>query len=305
MELKGEVAKEKARWDRRDRDFTPEGEEVTLEDPESKKSKEELVQENEHREPYNHRTKTLDFRGIRPTDVKNCPRVKLSGPRSQREEMELGTKHKVMLKNTKEYIRTLEEQPDNLTKSERRGLRKLKKRVDAGEIVIVQSDKSNRLCVMSVEAYRMMGTPHIQNDPEASWEEVSEAQQEIKGHLRAINCIFSAGEETNQERVWSAKELRSTTIPVLKMLAKDHKKVDADGLPPGRPVCGASFSINGEVSHYTVDVLGALAAADTTEEVCSSEELLAFVDEVVEKLDQSEEEVDMCIGSLDVKALYP
>lgn len=39
--------------------------------------------------------------------------------------------------------------------------------------------------------------------------------------------------------------------------------------------------------------------------VNSSEELLAFVDELVEEPAVMDEELDLCIGSLDVKALYP
>ena len=128
------------------------------------------------------------------------------------------------------------------------------------------------------------------------WEDVVEAQQEMKGHLRAMNHIFQAGAETNMEKVWAAKELKSTTIPMLKFLVKDHKPVDADGLPPGRPVCGASKAINGEASEYTADVLDALAASEPTQEVNSSEELLAFVDELVEELSKSNEELDLCIG---------
>ena len=45
----------------------------------------------------------------------------------------------------------------------------------------------------------------------------------MKAHTRAANCIFNTGEHTNKERTWAAKELRSTTIPVLKFLSKDHK----------------------------------------------------------------------------------
>ena len=63
INLNVEMAKTKARYDRSNRDFNTEGDEVT--EDENPRSKEEVLEENIHREKYNFDTKTIDFRGIR------------------------------------------------------------------------------------------------------------------------------------------------------------------------------------------------------------------------------------------------
>ena len=78
---------------------------------------------------------------------------------------------------------------------------------------------------------------------------------------------------------------------VVDILVKDHKQLDEDGPPSGRPICGASSTINGEASWYVADILNDLSASGQTDEVISSEKLM-------------EEVQNICIGSVDVKALY-
>ena len=46
-------------------------------------------------------------------------------------------------------------------------MRKLTKRVKAGEIVVIESDKSGKLCICSMEAYMAMGDAHAQKDRSA------------------------------------------------------------------------------------------------------------------------------------------
>ena len=113
---------------------------------------------------------------MRATDIKNNPRITLPKHRSAKEEVELGAKGEVVFREASNYMSSLQEQPENLTKSERRGLRKLLKRIKAGELVVLETDKSNKLCVMPMEMYKRMGIPHTQGDPEASWEEVIKAK---------------------------------------------------------------------------------------------------------------------------------
>ena len=157
-----------------------------------------------------------------------------------------------------------------------------------------------------MEVYRKMGMVHVEKDPVVTWEDVQQSQREIRGHLRCLNHVFQTGKDRNMDRVWAAKESKSTTIPVLSLLLKDHKGPDKNGNPSSRPVCGASSSMNGELSEWLADILDAVAAAEPTDEVISGEELLAYVDEVNQRLqEEGLPEQGLCVGSLDVKALYP
>ena len=195
IHLNTEMAKTKSRYDRMGRDFTPEGEEVTEEG--EKKTMEERVEDEEHREKFNYTKKTLDFRKLRPTDVKNCPKIKMPKARTTKEELELTSKQEMALRESRRYLREISSHPDNLTKSERRGINKLKKRVDAQEVVILQTDKSGKLCMMSLEMYLRIGEPHVKNDPIVDWEEVKDAQELMKAHLKMLKKIFSTGSKTN------------------------------------------------------------------------------------------------------------
>ena len=99
--------------------------------------------------------------------------------------------------------------------------------------------------------------------------------------------------------------MKSTTLPILSLLLKDHKKLEENGDPKSRPVCGASASMNGELSEWLADIID-VTSAEPSEEVISGEELLAHIDEMNERLQVSGlPEQGVTIGSLDVKALYP
>ena len=136
------------------------------------------------------------------------------------------------------------------------------------------------------------------------WGTVEETQRIIKGHLRALNLIFRPGQNTNSEdRVWQAKELRSTTIPVVSLLVKDHKELTETGEPQVRPVCGVSSSINGDMSEWLSSILYALADNPDGAVVISSEEMLGKIDDLNVILGKSDMPEDgLYIGSLDVKA---
>ena len=62
----------------------------------------------------------------------------------------------------------------NLTKSEQRGLKSLKKRILNGDLCVAQSDKSSRLCVLSRKQYLESGASHTIKDKEISWREVKQ-----------------------------------------------------------------------------------------------------------------------------------
>ena len=87
IKIRQEVADIKARWDRRNRDWSPEGKEVTPEEDMEPKTRDELVAENSHREVYNNSTKVFDCRGLPPCDIKSNPRVQLPAPRTAAEEL--------------------------------------------------------------------------------------------------------------------------------------------------------------------------------------------------------------------------
>ena len=127
--------------------------------------------------------------------------------------------------------------------------------------------------------------------------------------MRAMNRVFNVGgNRDNQERVWKAKELMATVIPNLSLMVKDHKPLDGEGQPKTRPVCGADRSMNGELSETLSIILDGTAIVLPGKEVISTEELLHKVNELnlaLLKGDIKAGEGGLCLGSLDVNALFP
>ena len=237
IRLQEDICSNKQRWGRigmlRDMKGT------LIVEEEEVKTDEQILEENKYRETYDPDTKTIDFRKVRATDVKNNPRVCLPPARPVREEAEFMSRNVMVDKVTERFMNN-NPRGDNLTESEKAGVEKLVKRSKAGEIVIYQTDKSGKSCVASVESYKRQGVLHTRGDEVVTWEQIQEAQRMVKGHLRGMNLIFQAGldqGESGQGRVWRSKELESTTIPLLSVLAKDHKPVAPGEDPKTRPVC--------------------------------------------------------------------
>ena len=246
--LQSDITNTKCRWDRAsNRDFDTQGNEVTPKEDLDPKPIDEILEENQSREMFNHQTKTLNFRNLRPTEVKNNPRTHLPKPRSTKEEAEFMTRDTLTGREFKEYIDN--NKPGvSVTQGELRGIEKLKKRIGAGTLVICETDKSGKLTPMTPEVYTKLGEVHTKGDKTVTWSDVQAAQRLLKGHLRIINHIFNPGADSGaKERVWSAKELKSTVLPVNSLLVKDHKPLNEEGLPKTRPVCGVSCSMDGEI----------------------------------------------------------
>ena len=69
----------------------------------------------------------------------------------------------------------------------------------------------------------------------------------------------------------------ATIIPNLYIFPKDHKPVKADGQPKTRPVCGASETINQELSEWVSSLTEAALQGTELKEMISTEEVLAHI----------------------------
>ena len=129
-----------------------------------KLEEEKLIEEEEEaksRQPFLHTEKKLDFRNRRVTDLKNNSRVQLPKPLPAKEEAKVEIRREAHEKVFKQYMNDCCDQKgnqsSNLTKSEARGLKKLKKRIELGEIVVMMTDKSGKFALVKMESYIRMG----------------------------------------------------------------------------------------------------------------------------------------------------
>ena len=149
----------------------------------------------------------------------------------------------------------------NLTARQKRGIKKLLKRVNENEIVIDTTDKSGKLSLRTMEGYIRQGRKHINGDREVAWEEIQQMQKRVTSHAKVIIKIFNIGEEwgeDNQRRINGASSTEAGIVPVLSTMVKDHKPLEGDD-PKTRPVCSASTSLNGRLSEVTSDILTPVA----------------------------------------------
>ena len=189
----------------------------------------------------------------------------------------------------------------------KRGLKKLKKRADAGEIVIGTTDKSGKLCVSSFDSYVRQGRKHVGEDRAVDWPEIYSIRRRMTCHARALVQIFNIGEShgsDNERRVRGAYQQDCDTIPILFTLPKDHKNKEENGDPKTRPVCGAKRSVNGRVGNLLSEVLRAVIEGEETDECISTEEMLHHMEVAAEEI-AAVPGVRITVASEDAEALYP
>ena len=221
------------------------------------REKQELMEED-FRLPYNPERRELDMRKLRATEVKSNKRVYLPKPVNDVTEEQILTRGCMIKKIVSDFIinsKTVR----NIMQSEMRGVKKLRKRIKENEIIVFSTDKSGKLAVADLETYRKMGEVHVKGDKIVSWKVVEEAQTEVKDHLKGLNKVFRTGENFGEKqcsRTQQAKQAANLVLPLLYMMAKDHKETREGELPKCRPVCGASSTMNQEMSEWVSTIFG-------------------------------------------------
>ena len=119
------------------------------------------------------------------------------------------------------------EQTQNLTESQKTGMQSLKKRMQAGEIVILKTDKSGKLCVATMEEYIRMGQEHAGKDEIIGRKQIEEMEKEINGHSTACEDAYNCRQqwsESQRDRVIDSKNTKSKNLSTVYLVVKDHKK---------------------------------------------------------------------------------
>ena len=163
-----------------------------LEDEEMKREEED----SKLRQTFDPIKKIFDSRRRRVTDLDECARVTLPKPLKILDEASIEIRRSIQTKIFQDYLKEKTsngEQISNLSPQEIRGLKSLLKRIRAGEILIMKTDKSGRLMVVSVEDYLAMGEVHTRNDKPITRKEIGEIEKQLNGHSASWAKIFSTG----------------------------------------------------------------------------------------------------------------
>ena len=94
----------------------------------------------------------------------------------------------------------------NLTEEEKRGLKKLKKRIANDEIVLVKTDKSGKMSIMEKDKYLSMGLKGNSMDKPLSRSEVKKIEKRLNNHSRMICKILNAALDDSCSPLASSEE---------------------------------------------------------------------------------------------------
>ena len=175
----------------------------------------------------------------------------------------------------------------NLTPSELRGLKSLQKRVADGSIVVCESDKSVRVCVMSREQYLAAGFEHCKKDLEVSHTEVKRLQKYVNANVEWMHEIFGSGSFWgHEERIISSSNDAGSQVAPLRLLIKDHKQYNpaSDKVIPTRPVVNGKGGFNCHLSELLSMILGPVAKESMGSEINSTGDLLSIIENVNSKI---------------------
>ena len=100
-------------------------------------SDEDVINDNRDRELHDPDRGTLDFRKLRPTDIRDCPRLILPKEEAMFQVKEVLWNETVRRYRERHCKESGDQMVDNLSRQERRGIRKLRARAKSGEIVMI------------------------------------------------------------------------------------------------------------------------------------------------------------------------
>ena len=200
-----------------------------------------------------------------------------------------------------------------MSMSAERGKQSILEREKAGELVLMSSDKSGKLAVMTPALYRECMEPHIAGDTEHTREEVTKMEGQFRGAATQILQVFKFGEDWgHQDRFKSAYWVENTEIPSLSQFVKDHKETLKTRAVFKAPVLQ---SPNGPLADLVCEILNMFVEeADKARrtEVKSTEELCSDIKAVNDRMVKNgprrspfQLAGNLVIGSKDVEAHYP
>ena len=268
-----------------------------------------LWRENKHRLIYNEIEGVMCFDQRRPTDYRNNKFIKLPKPLGYDEEFLCEVRRRKIMNTFKKYKTIYEEeaarkkmtplkkgnhnytksqcsQESNLTKKELRGLKSLKKRIKDGEIIISQSDKSSRLCVLSREQYIKSGETHTMNDDEIDWQHVKSLQNKVNSVVWWLSKIINHSRNTGEKRMMDNNQDHNGEIAEMYLLLKDHKTwtPESDTSVPSRPVVSGNKTYNVHLSELLSELLEPIAKEMSGGEISSTEDALHKLETLNEHL---------------------
>ena len=229
---------------------------------------------------YDTKRRLFDDQKRRVTDLAECARITLPKAMSIKNEalMEVrrNTNEKVYNNYRGEVCNKKGEVKGNLDEDEKEGLKSLQKRIREGEVIVMKTDKSGKLCICTRDEYRIMGEKHTAKDEKIGRKGIIEIEKNLNGHVFFWAKMWGSGDSHGQrDRIIDSKVVSSEQLASLYLMYKDHKKEKGTT----RPVVTGCTSNTKGFSNSVSDLLESVnKVKEQGYEVISGEDMLARVE---------------------------
>ena len=140
---------------------------------------------------YDEQTKTFNALNLKNGDLPFRKRVTLLEYMEPVKEASLTLCRERLNEVMKKYKEGEPKSGSNLTKEQKRGLNKLRKRVKDKEIVCFQTDKSVSISVDTPQNYIESMRPHLEGTIESSEEEYDKTEKLLNAHMQIWSRVMS------------------------------------------------------------------------------------------------------------------
>ena len=201
--------------------------EEEIQSPEERQKEE--IQDAMTRQIFDPIDKIYDGRKLRVTDLEINTRVTLPKGLPEDQEAHIEIRRSKYLEVCRKYITNncnqKGEQRSNLSKEELRGLISLKKRIKEGNLIIMNTDKSNKFGLTDIDTYRAMGRVHTSKDKKITRRELIEREKTLNSHCAMWNKMYNLGEDhDHSDRIHDSLVQHDQSLAVMSLLLKDHKE---------------------------------------------------------------------------------
>ena len=154
----------------------------------------------------------------------------------------------------------------NLSYKEKKGLKSLSKRVTKGELMITPTDKSGRFAILTTDQYLESGKQHTAKDEKLCWNDVKYLRNQVNTHMHWFRNIFRYCDKSNPDRMKKNLVVSDLDVPEMAILIKDHKNWkysdQKEGKKvPSRPVVSGNSTITTHLSELLSEIIEPVALA--------------------------------------------
>ena len=156
---------------------------------------------------YDEETKKFNAQNLRNSDIPFRKRVTLPEYTGPVKEASLTLCREILNEVLKKYKENEQKTGSNLTKEQRKGLKKLRKSVKDKEIICFQTDKSGSISVDTPQNYIDSMKPHLEGTIISSEEEYEKTEKLLNAHMQVLSRVFCFDKRVAQSFITENNEI--------------------------------------------------------------------------------------------------